>query len=166
MASRAMKTIVAVGDRQAVVEFTATGDDVEARVDGTPYRATVTRNGELWRIALPDRTLALTVVRDHERAWIAVDGEVYRCELCSEAPGGGTSLGVRSPRVVAPMPGKVLEVLVREGQQVAAGDPLVILEAMKMETVASAEAAARILRVHVTAGTMVEPGQVLVDLEF
>jgi len=68
--------------------------------------------------------------------------------------------------VLAPMPGKVLDVLVKVGQQVAAGDPLVVLEAMKMETVASADAAATVTRVHVQTGSTVEPGQPLVDLAF
>jgi biotin carboxyl carrier protein len=64
------------------------------------------------------------------------------------------------------MPGKVLAVRVAVSQQVAAGDPLVVLEAMKMETVVSAEATARVGAVHVADGAMVEPGQTLVELEF
>ena len=51
-------------------------------------------------------------------------------------------------------------------QQVAAGDPLVVLEAMKMETIVSAEGDARVKEVHVTTGAMIEPGQVLIVLEF
>jgi biotin carboxyl carrier protein len=64
------------------------------------------------------------------------------------------------------MPGKVLAVRVVVGQTVAAGDPLVVLEAMKMETILSAEAAARVVQVHVEAGAMVDQGQALVELEF
>jgi len=41
---------------------------------------------------------------------------------------------VAAPEIVAPMPGKVLQVAVQAGAQVAAGDTLLILEAMKMET--------------------------------
>ena len=70
-----------------------------------------------------------------------------------------------TPKVTAPMPGKVLDVVVTVGQRVAAGDPLVVLEAMKMETVASAESAGVVTRVHVSVGAMVEPGQLLVELD-
>ena len=63
------------------------------------------------------------------------------------------------------MPGKVLDVLVRAGQQVASGDALVVLEAMKMETIATADAAGTVTRVHVEVGSMVEPGQILVELD-
>jgi len=58
-----------------------------------------------------------------------------------------------------------LDVVVSVGQRVAAGDPLVVLEAMKMETVATADTAGVVTRVHVAAGAMVEPGQLLVKLE-
>jgi biotin carboxyl carrier protein len=64
------------------------------------------------------------------------------------------------------MPGKVIAVRVAVGQSVAAGDPLVALEAMKMETIVTADAAARVSEVLVDAGAMVEPGQTLVVLEF
>jgi biotin carboxyl carrier protein len=57
-------------------------------------------------------------------------------------------------------------VRVAVGQQVAPGDPLVVLEAMKMETIVIAEAAARVAQVRVTDGAMVEPGQVVVVLDF
>ena len=162
-----MKAVLTVGGQRVGVEITTcTGEILEARVDGTAYRVRVSQSGDSWRIALPDRTLALTVVRDREQAWVAVDGEVYRCAALRETETASASASTRTPRVTAPMPGKVLEVLVREGQEVALGDALVVLEAMKMETVATAEAAARVVQVHVTAGVTVEPGQALVDLQF
>ena len=71
-----------------------------------------------------------------------------------------------SPQIVAPMPGKVLQVLVRAGQQVAAGDGLLILEAMKMEHRMTAEAPATVRAVHVADGQMVDAGTVLVELEY
>jgi len=161
-----MRTVVTIGGAPVTVELLHAGETVEAVVDGTHYRATVTREGEEWRLALPERTLALTVIRERDHVWVAVAGEVFRCEARPETRTGGGAAGARSPHVKAPMPGKVLDVLVEPGQEVAAGDALVVLEAMKMETVATAEAAARVRAVHVAAGAMVEPGQTLVDLEF
>jgi biotin carboxyl carrier protein len=141
-------------------------DAVVAQVEGTRIEAKLDRAGNVWRFALADRTVALTVVRDGSDVWVAVEGEIYRCRAGDDPRGAAGGRAPRNPRVTAPMPGRVLEVLVREGQQVAAGDALVTLEAMKMETVASADAAGRVLRVHVTTGAMVEPGQILVELEF
>jgi acetyl-CoA/propionyl-CoA carboxylase biotin carboxyl carrier protein len=112
------------------------------------------------------RTASATVVRDDDTVWIAIDGEVHRCTAADDARGGGAVGGVRSPKVIAPMPGKVLAVRVEVGAQVTAGDPLVVLEAMKMETIVSADADAEVKEVRVAAGAMIEPGQVLVVLEF
>jgi pyruvate carboxylase subunit B len=64
------------------------------------------------------------------------------------------------------MPGKVLSVLVGEGQEVATGDGLLILEAMKMENRIVAEARAIVRRVHVTEGQMVDGGAILLELDY
>jgi biotin carboxyl carrier protein len=71
-----------------------------------------------------------------------------------------------SPQITAPMPSKILQVLVVEGQEVAVGDGLIILEAMKMENRITAEAAAVVKKVHVADGQMVDGGQVLIELEY
>ncbi|MFL6004612.1 MAG: acetyl/propionyl/methylcrotonyl-CoA carboxylase subunit alpha [Gaiellaceae bacterium] len=67
--------------------------------------------------------------------------------------------------VTAPMPGTVIKVLVAEGDQVHAREPLVILEAMKMETPLTAPYDAKVLKVHVAEGDSVQGGAVLVELE-
>jgi biotin carboxyl carrier protein len=56
----------------------------------------------------------------------------------------------------------VLEVSAEAGREVSPGDPLLILEAMKMENVLVAEIAGTVKEVHVKAGDMVEPGKLLV----
>jgi biotin carboxyl carrier protein len=159
-----VRTVVLVGDDPIAVDLTLAGDTVEARAGETSVRAEVTRAGDAWRITRAAGTVAATVVRTRNEVWIAITGEIYRCRTGTD--GDDARDDVRTPHVLAPMPGKVLDVLVRVGQQVAAGDPLVVLEAMKMETVASADAAATVTRVHVQTGSTVEPGQPLVDLAF
>jgi biotin carboxyl carrier protein len=67
--------------------------------------------------------------------------------------------------VEAPMPGKVLEVKVAAGDEVAAGDALLVLEAMKMENVLRAPRDGKIERVDAPVGEAVEKGAVLVTYE-
>jgi biotin carboxyl carrier protein len=72
--------------------------------------------------------------------------------------------GLSTPEVTAPMPGKVLRILAAEGAEVAAGDGLLVLEAMKMETTIAAESPARIRKILVSEGQMVDHGAVLIEL--
>ena len=65
---------------------------------------------------------------------------------------------------VAPMPGKVLQVLVGIGDAVEPGQPLVVLEAMKMETTLRAEIAGTVAAVGASPGDMVEAGAALVEI--
>jgi biotin carboxyl carrier protein len=62
------------------------------------------------------------------------------------------------------MQGTVLKVLVSEGQEVEAGDALVVLEAMKMETVISATSAGTVAEVRVKQGETAPAGEVLIVL--
>ncbi len=73
------------------------------------------------------------------------------------APAGGTS-------VTAPMPGNILDIKVTQGQMVAAGQTLVILEAMKMENEIQAPVDGTVASINVSKGSSVESGAVLVVL--
>ena len=70
-----------------------------------------------------------------------------------------------SGTITAPMPGTVIKVDVHEGSTVKAGDPLVVLEAMKMETPLRAPFDATVKAVHVGEGDRVAGGAVLVELD-
>jgi biotin carboxyl carrier protein len=66
--------------------------------------------------------------------------------------------------IKAPMPGLVLKVLVEEGQAIKKGDPVLILEAMKMENVFKAPADAIVKSIKVEERKAVEKGEVLIEL--
>ena len=72
---------------------------------------------------------------------------------------------VAAGSLVAPMPGTVLRVLVGPGDDVAAGQPLVVVEAMKMEHQIVAPAAGTVAEVLVAVGDQVDTGQALLRLE-
>ncbi len=77
------------------------------------------------------------------------------------APGAGTG----PLRITAPMPGKVVRVPVRPGDQVDARQPVVVIEAMKMENALSAGRAGTVREVLVQEGMSVEAGRPLVVME-
>jgi biotin carboxyl carrier protein len=66
--------------------------------------------------------------------------------------------------ILAPMPGKVVKLLVAEGQQVSSGDGLLVIEAMKMQNEVRASRSGRVEKVHVSEGAGVETGFKLVRL--
>jgi biotin carboxyl carrier protein len=72
---------------------------------------------------------------------------------------------VKMNTVKAPMPGMVLGIMVTEGQDVQKGDPLLILEAMKMENVLKAVGEGRVKAIKVQKGTAVDKNQLLIEME-
>jgi len=101
--------------------------------------------------------------RDDER-FVFAGGRTHRLQAVDPdreddaGPAGGDG-GAR-----AGMPGKVVKVLVAEGDPVEAGRPLVILESMKMETELCAGIDGTVARVHVADGQVVAQGDPLVDV--
>jgi biotin carboxyl carrier protein len=105
-------------------------------------------NDHHWRVGVRDREYDLSVLTPVE----AID------EVASS--------GGRGPsRITAPIPGKVVSVSIEPGDDVAPGQSLVVLEAMKMENELTADQAGRVAEVHVKPGDTVDSGAVLVELE-
>lgn len=121
------------------------GRSLEIRAD-PPGRAgrRLSRDGRGWH---------LSVVPQGDDFLVEVDGVPHRIS-------GDEGSVVRSPG-----PAVVVSVGVREGQDVEAGDPLVVLEAMKMETAVSAPAAGRVRKVLVRRNSQVRPGAPLLVLD-
>jgi biotin carboxyl carrier protein len=79
--------------------------------------------------------------------------------------GSRTALGAGRQNVSAPMPGKVIRVLVNKGDPVEAGQGLVVVEAMKMQNEMKASRPGRVAELRVQAGDTVGAGETLVVLE-
>jgi acetyl-CoA/propionyl-CoA carboxylase biotin carboxyl carrier protein len=75
--------------------------------------------------------------------------------------GGSASSG----EVAAPMQGTIVKVTVEVGQEVAVGDSVAVLEAMKMENQITAEKAGKVTKVNVKAGDKVGSGDILIVIE-
>ena len=103
-----------------------------------------------------------TVVREAQTLTVFVFGACHRLEheqlgsVEDEAPGG---------LLVSPLPGSVTQVLVEAGQTVAKGQPLMIVEAMKMEHTISAPRAGRIAQIYFSSGEQVAEGAQLLAME-
>lgn len=166
-----MRYFVTVGGRTLEVEVAGERVLVDGRevgaelaaVPGTPLRHLLidgrsypvvaeagTERGE-WRLRVDGHALDADVVDERTRAIRALTG---------------ASAGPQGPRPVkAPMPGLVVRIEVEPGQEVRAGQGVVIVEAMKMENELKAEAAGTVARVLVEPGQAVEKGTVLVEFE-
>ncbi len=109
----------------------------------------------------PDRDGYLVILRQqtyHIRLRSELDLTIEKLGM-KEATSGGGGL------ITAPIPGLISEVIIDVGDTVAAGDRLLILEAMKMENEISAPRAGTVSAVHVAPGQAVEQGALLVELE-
>lgn len=106
--------------------------------------------------ALPE----LEVIASGRRASVQVESERTRAAASVRARAGSHDGGV----VTSPMPGRVVKVLVREGDQVEAGAALIVVEAMKMENELVASAAGVVKKVYVRTGDAVEGGAHLISV--
>ena len=109
------------------------------------------------------RNLQVHWVMDGSRTLLHVKGQTYEFEL-GRAGSGEARAPIVEGDLRAPMPGVVSRMLVRPGQTVNAGDPLCVVEAMKMEHLVRAVRPGRVIRV-TEPGTQVESGAVVVEVE-
>jgi biotin carboxyl carrier protein len=161
----------------------------EATVDGETHRVEVRGQGPRYTVLLDGRPLEVDVQeaggsflsvllagRSHEVGLergaggytVVLDQEVLRVELGSVArgaPGPRRSAESGVLRVTAPMPGKLVRVLVGAGQEVEAGQGLVVVEAMKMENELRSPRAGRVKELLVREGQAVETGALLALVE-
>jgi biotin carboxyl carrier protein len=144
---------------------------LEVRVDGravdvdavsfarSPGQTSVRVGGRVVDLTLAGKPPDLTAVASGWRVRAKVEGERSRAVAQAERRQSRGTTAVRSP-----MPGRVIKVLAAPGDAVAAGQALVVLEAMKMENEVRAAAAGTVAQVHVAVGAAVEGNAVLVTL--
>lgn len=141
-----------------------------AQIGGQAYPVEVLRASDgQWTLRIGEKRLhvytASSSTPDGQRRFYValLDREAHSFELTRPAPGARRRGSAGGSELTAQMPGQVREVLVQAGQRVEAGQPLLILEAMKMEMRVLAPAAGTVTQVHVQTGGSVERGQRLVE---
>lgn len=118
-----------------------------------------------WSILIDGRSYAVTILGAGE---VSVNGRVFHVDVFDprELRGRRSAEGASGPHAIAsPMPGRVIRVLVAPGQEVAAGEGVIVVEAMKMQNEMKAPRAGRVAAVKTAAGATVSAGDVLLVIE-
>lgn len=155
---------VNVGNHEFLVDVS--GDQIA--VDGKPIQASLValNNGGLVMLRRDNKARELHVQSQGNRAYsFMVNGH----QLTAQVDRGNAKVrrktdAVAAGTINAPMPGMVVDVLVKEGQRVDSGEPLVVLESMKMQMQLRSPFTGKISRVAVNNRAQVEKGTLLVQV--
>jgi glutaconyl-CoA/methylmalonyl-CoA decarboxylase subunit gamma len=150
-------TILANGEIRAEVEGRS------FKLDAYDHRGAVFLNleGQSVELWMDGKVPEIGVSSADKRFHARVENERTRALAGASGKAGGAA----DKLIVSPMPGRVLKVLVNEGDEVHAGKPVVVVEAMKMENELAALHDGKVKKVYVTPGTAVEGGAKLVEIE-
>lgn len=166
-----MKIFVDFGGDVREVELVERLGELVVTVDGEPMDVDYREIDRLGQVVLlhEGNSYAISIEGNENQVSVTLAGHSFHMELEDEreraaqlaaraaAKGGGP--------VKAVMPGVVVQLLVKEGDTVEEGAPLLVLEAMKMQNEIAAPSSAVVQRVHVESGQAVGAGEVLVTLK-
>jgi 3-methylcrotonyl-CoA carboxylase alpha subunit len=154
-----------VGDEVRVVTVAPKDGGYEVRVGDQVLQvaARLAARGRL-DLELDGRRLSAYFARSGQRRYVGLARDTWTLQP-PEPRRGGREGRNDGGSLTATMPGRVLDVLVAEGDSVQKGDTLVLLEAMKMELRIQAPSDGQVARVLCAAGQVVERGQLLVEFE-
>jgi len=150
----------------APVEFNITmhGESYHIRVTGTGHKALNRRPFYVSVDGVPEEITVETL----DEVFVGAGGLSPTSSPISggRGPRGSNRPSAKKPgHVTTSMPGTVVDVLVKIGDTVKAGDPVLIAEAMKMETEVQAPIAGKVIAIHVSKGDSVNPDETLVEIE-
>ena len=140
---------ITVDGRAYTVEIT---DEGTVLVDGIAHQVALEGEGAM----VDDEAYAVAV------EGLSLAGAAAPAPAASAAP---AAVEAGAGAVLAIMPGRIIRVMVEAGQQVAEGEPVCVLEAMKMENELNAGQSGTVRVIHVQPGDDVEKDQVLVEIE-
>jgi biotin carboxyl carrier protein len=166
--------VEAGGERRTIVVRRASAGWA-ITVDGRAMSASVSRSGARWSLLygpadMAARSYEVVLERRHRGDQLVhVNGRAVRVSFVEHARrsrmGAGSSAASAAKEVIAPMPGRIVKVLVKAGDRVAGGQGLVVVEAMKMENELRSPREGTVAAVRVSEGMSVEANAVLVVVE-
>ncbi len=154
--------------RTVRVEIRGQAGRYQVTIDGQPLEVDCQPAGRHFASLLVDgRSYAAGIVPNAGGYTVTLASATFDIELKDAArEGASTRARAAGPvRLTAPMPGKVVRVLVEPGQAVEPGQGLLVMEAMKMENELKAPRAGRVREVHASERQAVETGALLLVLE-
>lgn len=155
-------------ERKLAVRAERVGDECAVNIDGTDFNVKIEKTndaGEL--LALVDgRAIRFRLLEENESlVKIKIGDELFSFKRQTskfERPATvGKEVAEERNALQSPMPGRIVSILVREGQDVKSGQALLILESMKMETTLMSDRDNRVSEIAVKNGDAVLRGQVL-----
>lgn len=166
--------LVKIDNKEYDLHLEYRADGYEVSVDGAPVRVTNHRLGETRSVLLvEDRSFEVDVrsngLADSKTVFmlgveIPVEIEEYQLAQLRKTAGMKSGPSVQK-KLKAPMPGLILEVKVASGDKVSKDQPLIVIEAMKMENVIKASGDAVVKSVDVSKGASVEKGDQMLEFE-
>jgi biotin carboxyl carrier protein len=167
-----MAFIARLGERTYAVEIEEIGKSLyRVAVDGSEFLVDGKKTGVTnYSLIVDNRSFEVEVDITEDEYRVLVDGRNYHIDLVDERRVrlGGLQSDIQlqgRQNVSVPMPGKVIAVLVSEGDKVERGQGLVIVEAMKMENEVRCPIDGEVKEVRVKTGDALEAGAVLAVVE-
>lgn len=164
-----MKLIYALNEESHTLDVERAGDDFEIELDGERARVQVIAFAPPRITFLYDGKIhSARVVSDGKKRWAHYNGKTYlleRGETSTRLAPMHEREGAGSGIVTAPMPGQVRDILVERGEWVQEGQPLLLLEAMKMEIRVTAPRAGQLVQLDAQVGQSVEREQILARIQ-
>ena len=135
--------------------------EFQFKIDGKEYKTSVTElEGGITEVTVNGK--AYKVEMEHKAAPKVAAPKPAAAKEAPAAPKAAAEAPAGGKKVVSPLPGSIIKVLVAKGQAVKKGDTLLTLESMKMENTVAAECDGTVTKVAVTAGQTVMQDDLLV----
>jgi biotin carboxyl carrier protein len=167
-----MGFIAKLGEQSYGVEIEEIGKSLyRVAIDGNEFLVDGKKTGRTnYSLIVDNRSFEIEVDNAEDEYRVLVDGRNYHVHLVDErrvrVGGGQSDIQLQGrQKVSVPMPGKVIAVLVAQGDSVERGQGLVIVEAMKMENEVRSPIAGEVKEIKVKPGDAVEGGTVLIVVE-
>ncbi len=154
-----------IGDELKTVQVDRSGDQYVITIGDQHYTVAVSRTapGEI-AFTVNGQPRRAVIAADGQQRYVAFDANVFVLEKADIAKKPRRNVGAGENTLTATMHGQVVKVLTNEGESVARGQALILLEAMKMEIRIAAPHDGYVAKLRCSEGQVVERGQVLVEL--